>query len=287
MSTNPRTATWEAPVSAAGLREILVPTDLSDYSDAALEQAAILAGRLGGRLTLYHALEFPDHEYGHWAFGERPSVWDEQERLARDHLADCGDALTVPHETVVERAASPVRALLARIEATAPDLTVMATLGRGALAHLLLGSVAEQVVEHTQCPVLCVRGAQPIDQRLGGRIVLDTDCSDASRPALQLATLLARTFGGELIVVCAGETPPQRAEAWRPYEAAERWLAPLPPDLTIRVVVDTAPVLKAVLRIASDERAGAVITPRRPHVRGADGEAARLVRHAHCPVLVV
>jgi nucleotide-binding universal stress UspA family protein len=293
MSTNPTTVVREAPVSAEGLREILVPTDLSDHSDGALEQAAILAGRLGGRLTVYHALEFPDHEYGHWAFGERPSVWDEQERLAHDHLADCGEALTVPHECVVERAASPVRALLARMDATAPDLTVMSTLGRGALAHLLLGSVAEQVVEHTNRPVLCVRGSQPIDRALAGRIVLDSDCSDASRPALQMAMLLARTFGGELIVVCAGLTPPpagihaQGAEPWRPYAAAERWLAPLPPGLTIRVVVDTAPALKAVLRIASDERAGVVITPRRSHVRGADGEAARLVRHAHCSVLVV
>jgi nucleotide-binding universal stress UspA family protein len=123
--------------------------------------------------------------------------------------------------------------------------------------------------------------------------VLDTDCSDVSRPALQMAMLLARTFGGELIVVCAGGTAPppwvrpDHSEPWRPYAAAERWLAPLPPDLTIRVVVDTAPTLKAVLRIASEERAGVVITARGAHGRGADGEAARLVRHAHCPVLVV
>ena len=38
--------------------------------------------------------------------GERPSVWDEQERLARDHLADCVESMVVPHDAVVERAAS-------------------------------------------------------------------------------------------------------------------------------------------------------------------------------------
>ena len=71
-----KTATREPQAPLAGFREILVPTDLSDPSDAAVRQAALLAARLGGRITLYHALEFPDHEYGHWAFGERPCVWD-------------------------------------------------------------------------------------------------------------------------------------------------------------------------------------------------------------------
>ena len=286
MSTTSTTIAKLPQPSAAAFHEILVPTDLSDDSDAALDQAAILAGRLGGRVTLYHALEFPDHEYGHWAFGDRPCVWDEQERLACDHLADRVEALTVPHEAVVERAASPVRALLSRIAATAPDLTVMATQGRGAIAHLLLGSVAEQVVGRARWPVLCVRGSEPIDRRLAGRIVLDTDCTDAARPGLDLAAHLALAFGGQLLVVCSGGTvgPPSGTEPWRPYATIERWLAPLPADLTVRVVSDPAPPLKALLRIASEERAGLVVTSHRS--RGADGEAARLVRHAHCPVLV-
>jgi nucleotide-binding universal stress UspA family protein len=293
MNTTPRTVAREALAPPAGLHEILVPTDLSDHSDAAVRQAGLLAGRLGGRITLYHAVEFPDHEYGHWAFGERPCVWDEQERLARDHLADCAEGLGIPHQLVLERAASPMRALLSRIATTSPDLTVMATLGRGALAHLLLGSVAEQVVERTSQPVLCLRGPQPVDQRLAGRIVLDTDCSDASRPARDMAGLLARSFGGELVVVCTNSTShprgsrPHETEPWRPYAEAERWLAPLACDLMVRVVVDPAPTLKAVLRIASEERAGIVITARAAHGRGAGGETARLVRHAHCPVLVV
>ncbi len=293
MRTTTRTGGKEPQVTAVGFREILVPTDLSDQSDAALQQAAILAGRLGGHVTLYHALEFPDHEYGHWAFGERPSVGDEQERLARAHLADCVESLTVPHDTVLERSASPARALLSRIAATAPDLVVMATQDRGALAHLLLGSVAEQVVGRARWPVLCVRGSEPIDRRLAGRIVVDTDCSDAARPALDMATLLARTFGGEVLAVCTGAAVARpglragHAEPWRPYAAAERWLAPLPADVTIRMVFDTAPPLKAVLRIASEERAGIVITARRAEACGAEAEAGRLVRHAHCPVLVV
>jgi len=296
MSTRAMPAVHDNEAAEALFREILVPTDLLDPSDAAVAQATILAGRLGGRVTLYHALEFPDHEYGHWAFGERTCVWDEQERLARDHLTDCVEGIGVPHETVVERAASPVRALLRRIEATAPDLTVMATQGRGALAHLMLGSVAEQVVECSRVPVLCVRGPGSIDRLLAGRIVLSSDFSEASRPALHMATRLAMSFGGELVIVHAGGrllTPwgrPSSGEPWRPYAAAERWLGHLPPNLTVRVVVDTSPAPKALLTVAIDERAGLLVTTRRPHaalIHGPGSEAGRLVRHAHCSVLVV
>jgi nucleotide-binding universal stress UspA family protein len=37
------------------------------------------------------------------------------------------------------------------------DLIVMGTHGRGALAHLFMGSVAERVVRLARCPVLTVR----------------------------------------------------------------------------------------------------------------------------------
>lgn len=37
------------------------------------------------------------------------------------------------------------------------DLLVLGSHGRGPIAHLLLGSVAEKVVRHAPCPVLTVR----------------------------------------------------------------------------------------------------------------------------------
>jgi universal stress protein A len=37
------------------------------------------------------------------------------------------------------------------------DLIIIGSHGRTGLAHLLIGSVAQRVVEHAQCPVLVVR----------------------------------------------------------------------------------------------------------------------------------
>jgi nucleotide-binding universal stress UspA family protein len=40
------------------------------------------------------------------------------------------------------------------------DLIAMGTHGRTGLAHLLLGSTAERVVQHAACPVMTVRKAE-------------------------------------------------------------------------------------------------------------------------------
>jgi nucleotide-binding universal stress UspA family protein len=40
------------------------------------------------------------------------------------------------------------------------DLLIIGTHGRGAMAHLLMGSVAERVVRTAHCPVLTVRHPQ-------------------------------------------------------------------------------------------------------------------------------
>lgn len=294
MQTRPIAGEGQAGMPPPPVREILVPTDLSDGFAAALAQAAGLATRLGSRVTIYHALEFLDHEDPHWAFGKRAAVWNEEERLARDHLAGATQDLAVPHEEIVERAASPVLALLHRIEATRPDLTVMATRSRGAIEHALLGSVTEQVVGHCRTPVLCLRGAASLDLQLAGRIVLASDLSLKGRAALQMASLLAGAFGGELVVV---HTPARRAfvpwgthrsDAGLTRAAAARWLEPVPPG--VRVRFEVADTLAAnVLRVASRENAGLVVVSRRTRGSGPphEGGPARVVRSAHCSVLVV
>ena len=289
LATHPR----ERDVLGPLILEMLVPSDLTDASDEAAAAAAMLAARFGSRLTLYHALEFRDHEEPHWAFGDRVGVLNEEERLARAHLADCGRTMDLVHQEVIERAASPVRALLQRIESTAPDLVVMATKSRGALEHALEGSVTEQVVRGSRVPVLCLRGAEPLERQLAGRIVLLSDFSPTDRPALLMAGLLAGSFGGELVVV---HTPPRKAFAgwrdpaadqpWRPYAAAQHWLEPLPRNLTARVVMSTAAPPRSALRVAEHERAGLIVIPRATAGSHCD-VGGRIVRHARCSVLVV
>jgi nucleotide-binding universal stress UspA family protein len=275
----------EAP-AAFGYRDVLVPTDLSDASNGAIEPAAVIARRFAGRLTLFHALEFPDHDEPHWAFGDRSAVWAQHDRSVRDQLADHAHGLGVPYDLVVEHAGSPSFALLERIDASAPDLIVMATHGRGGLAHLLLGSVAARVVRKCTTPVLCVKGRGDLGRALSGCTVVATDFSAEADAALQAAGALAEAFGGELVVVATPRQAPEHP--WQPYSQAERRLATLARHIPVRFLVDTAEPRAAVARVVAAEKAGLVVTARgRAGDRAAGAAAAAMVRSTPCSVLVV
>lgn len=281
------TASARGPEAAAfGYRDILVPTDLSPASNGAAQQAAVLARRFGGRLTLFHAVEFPDHDDPHWAFGHREAVWAEHDRSAREQLASCAEALRVPCDAAVQHAGSAAVALLDRIESRPPELVVMTTHGRGGLAHLLLGSVAEQVVRKSAAPLLCVKGTVGIGHVLAGCVVAATDLSDHADAALHAAGGLVDAFGGELVVVATPGSEPDLP--WQPYSLAERRLSALARHIPVRLLVDTAPARTAVARVVKKEHAGLVVMARgRAGDKAAGAAAAAMVRHSACSVLVV
>lgn len=141
---------------------ILVPTDFSPASDAALVYARALAHKFGGSLFLLHVLEDPILVSAFTAetyVPEGPEVHatrmeEAQRRLAHRLRANDRSPLAVSSETVV---GNPVRAVTEYAALNGISLIVMGTHGRGGMAHLLLGSVAERVVRTAPCPVLTVR----------------------------------------------------------------------------------------------------------------------------------
>jgi len=64
---------------------------------------------------------------------------------------------TVP---VVMTSSSPAFAIIDYAREHGIDLIIMGTHGRGALGHILMGSVAERVVRLASCPVLTIRQPQ-------------------------------------------------------------------------------------------------------------------------------
>jgi universal stress protein A len=142
---------------------ILVPTDFSAPSDAALATAKEVAERYRASIHLLHVLEDP---YSTAAFATEvygylpPGLRESWQRDAEQRLA----ALLPPAErtryggSITVTFGSPARTIIEHAAETGSDLIVMGTHGRGGMAHLLLGSVAERVVRTARCPVLTVRG---------------------------------------------------------------------------------------------------------------------------------
>jgi universal stress protein A len=138
-------------------QNILVPTDFSDISQAALNYAAALAHDLGARLVILHAVETLGPEnvtYGEAQSrlqpeGYRQRLWEDLHRVKSPRP-------DVPVEYVLSEK-DPAAAIVQTAAERGCDLIVMGSHGRTGLNRLLMGSVAESVLRKASCPVLVVK----------------------------------------------------------------------------------------------------------------------------------
>lgn len=146
------------------LRNILVPVDFSETSDCALRYARALCGAFGARLHVLHVVEnLVAHAWTAEVYVTAlPGLLDDVAREAGSRLRAL---LTEEDRTrFLARPAvvtgSPYAEVIRYASDEKIDLIVMGTHGRGAVEHVLLGSVAEKVVRKACCPVLTVRQRQ-------------------------------------------------------------------------------------------------------------------------------
>jgi nucleotide-binding universal stress UspA family protein len=146
------------------LKTVLVATDFSEPSEVAVRYGRALADAFHASLHILHVV--PDSMALPWAtmadglgMADVQRRWQQEanDRL-RQMLPEC--ELATGHATLTTRAGDPVRQIVAYAAETRADLVVLGTHGRGPVAHMLMGSVAEHVVRTAPCPVLTVRHPQ-------------------------------------------------------------------------------------------------------------------------------
>lgn len=146
------------------IKKILVPTDFSEAADTACAYATVLAEALHARLHVLHVVEDPV-VHGWAAEGYIPDLAGMREQLlanARDSLERFfpeGDRQRLGGQRDT-RTGSPFVEIVRYAREHGIDLIVMGTHGRGPIAHMLMGSVAEKVMRKAPCPVLTVRQPQ-------------------------------------------------------------------------------------------------------------------------------
>ncbi|HVV49493.1 MAG TPA: universal stress protein [Polyangia bacterium] len=146
------------------LKRILVPTDFSDPSQEALDTAAAFARKFGATLDLVHvAVEAvypvpPPIDVATLPIDIGPALDRSAAELAAAEARLRAAGVACESATLIGR---PDQEIVTRARTTGAGLIVMGTHGRSGLAHALLGSNAERVVQHAPCPVLIVpkRGA--------------------------------------------------------------------------------------------------------------------------------
>ncbi len=140
-------------------QKVLIPVDGSSYSLAAIRLAGKLARIHNSEVTIVHVIdEQVVQQLCRLRNGECDSVRKNMEEEAKGLVSDMKRELIaagVKANTVVLKGA-PYEQILDLAEKQGVDLIVMGKLGRRGVKRILIGSVAERVIEFSKCPVLSV-----------------------------------------------------------------------------------------------------------------------------------
>ncbi len=142
--------------------KILVPTDGSEYTKAAVRKAMELAKLSGGKITALYVLDqtILTNMPMDTAVMNVYNTLEKEGKEAVDFVRDLGAQESVEVEVVIKEG-TPVKVILD--ESANYDIIGMRTLGRTGMSKLLMGSVAERVVRASQCPVLVVRATEAVE----------------------------------------------------------------------------------------------------------------------------
>ena len=282
------------------LTNILVTTDFSEVSKAAMPYAAALARQYEARILVAHALS-PEPRLGVPLDAvpiEADLAWLEAEGyLAKFAL---GNSLGVkPAKMLLER--GDVWDVISDIiKKNKIDLVVMATHGRQGLKKLVMGSEAEKIYRRATCPVLTIGPQVPPMSDLNWKlktVLFPTDGSETSLKALPYALSLAEENQANLIFLrimplayyegqeseeasvreALRALVPAEAEEWCKPEFVARFDFPVP----------------GILRLAGERSVDLIVMG----VKQAGGRAmqehspwptaSQVVAQANCPVLTV
>jgi len=144
---------------------ILVPIDFSSYSEAALLLACEFAEALGLKLVVLHVVHDPHNMPGYYAKMATKKTLTRMSDIAAEMLDEflAGVQKRHPERAVLQAAevllvkGIPATRILQVVEKVKASMVVMGSKGETGIRHLLLGSVAEQVLGLAKLPVTIVK----------------------------------------------------------------------------------------------------------------------------------
>jgi len=289
---------------------MLLATDVSAVAELAAKTAVTLATSTNSELQVVHVgsglplYELPDY----------PARFEEvveAQRQAAQRILDEevgkveGSGATV-REAHLEMDERPDRVIVELGEKLGVGLVVVGSRGLRGLRRTLMGSVSSSVIRHAHCPVMVVRG-EPL--AFPTIVLLATDGSEDARLAAKSALDLSKKLDSELHVVYVEPMPERRSEPMR-------FAVDLPLEVVESVEQEAKNKLERLVEEMREE--GSEVAQAHPRVgslaaeivalaeelgvglivmgsRGLGGIRRALmgsvsdavVRHAHCPVMVM
>lgn len=143
-------------------KTILVPTDFSEFSDKAVQQAADIAEQNNAKVYLLHVVDKLQQCAIDYCIPLETmmKVQSDSEKEATKKMQDEADKILKSRKIDVVfdvKSGVPFEEILKEQQERKADLIVIASHGRTGILKTLIGSVAERVMREAKCPVLLVR----------------------------------------------------------------------------------------------------------------------------------
>ncbi len=208
-------------------KRILVPLDGSQLAEAALPVAGYLGERLGATLVLFHVIERGGADTIH---GQHHLAAASE---ARAYLAQVAAQLIDRNVAVEQDVHEPgegdvARSIIEHTQDLHTDLVLLCAHGHGGLRDMLIGNIAQQVLQKGRTPVFFLRPRAEVDpmaqrqspkdvsQYQCRKILVPLDITSRHGTGLPVAAQLARACGAAVHVM----TVVPMADSLTPDEAA-------------------------------------------------------------------
>jgi|ERR1700733_495193 nucleotide-binding universal stress UspA family protein len=303
----------EKPFPAVSVKNILYATDFSPTSESALPYATAICHRFGATLHVAHVLSDVGLLFmaGGVDYVSMGSIYEDTQNAAKEELDQITKRLgKIPSRAYVQHG-KVWKNLSAIVAEHSIDLIIIGTHGRTGLGKLLLGSVAEEILRHSSCPVLTVgpevRGRARLPQHDCGdhelvplelemrQILSAVKLSAASLRVARAAVALASDFHAKLTLMHVIEQYNDPGSPQELIEAGVRQIQSIVPKEAALAyapdfVIEVGPAGQSILNAAQERDADLIVMG----VRRSDGATHlpwstvhRVVAHAPCPVLTV
>jgi nucleotide-binding universal stress UspA family protein len=280
------------------LKNILVPTDFSVASHAALPFASTLAAIYGSTILVAHAIapETYRQVVADPLSAEDSRRWQDASRKLLEFARD--PSLSNVSSRTFLNGGDLATVIPALVDEQHVDLIVLGTRGRRGVSKMVFGSSAESIYRSATCPVLTVGPGAHRPENWGlRRILCPVDSAENPEPALSYALSLAEANEAEFIVLEAIPLVPwqhrlsverttRRALECLIPEEAEDWCMP-------QYVVRWEHPAEAILLESREREVDLIVMSVRRSLAGSWAArlpwpiASEVVSRAPCPVITV
>jgi nucleotide-binding universal stress UspA family protein len=192
----------------ARLEKLLLATDRSAFSEAAVTEAINFAKKCSTKLYVLSVIESnPEYETIGADFFQK-----EEDEARRDLEAIKQRAAQegVECEFILREGEDPYRLIVDEAAEKKVGMIIIGRHGRTGLLKLLMGKVAANVIGHAPCKVLVVPKSARIEYQ---KILVATDGSDHSIEAASEAIGIVKRTGSSILVVSAADSELELKEA--------------------------------------------------------------------------